>query len=329
MTDGKGNYGGVKTINIEDANNPTVVVNQGAVTETSIQITVNATDSESGIPSPATYKYYIKPSTEENYPSAPTTTDGNAGYTFNGLDDNTSYDIKVEVTDNAGNTGSGELKGIKTLITIPNINDDGVINVDGPNWNGDGTGSITITKGDNVDDELDIEYKKEGEDEYTKLEDGETIEGLQDGEKIYIHITDGDRTSEDKEIEIKDETGPTVTVTQGATSTNGITVNVNVHDGEGGMPDTPTYNFYIKKTTESDYPQEPTGTSENASYTFEGLEQGVDYDIKVEVADKAGNIGTGTLSGITTDTIPDPGDGKTGSIVWGNITWIQIKVQRV
>ena len=321
LTDGKGNYGGVKTINIEDANNPTVVVNQGAVTETSIQITVNATDSESGIPSPATYKYYIKPSTEENYPSAPTTTDGNAGYTFNGLDDNTSYDIKVEVTDNAGNTGSGELKGIKTLITIPNINDDGVINVDGPNWNGDGTGSITITKGDNVDDELDIEYKKEGEDEYTKLEDGETIEGLQDGEKIYIHITDGDRTSEDKEIEIKDETGPTVTVTQGATSTNGITVNVNVHDGEGGMPDTPTYNFYIKKTTESDYPQEPTGTSENASYTFEGLEQGVDYDIKVEVADKAGNIGTGTLSGITTDTIPDPGDGKTGSIVWGNITW--------
>ena len=204
LTDGKGNYGGVKTINIEDANNPTVVVNQGAVTETSIQITVNATDSESGIPSPATYKYYIKPSTEENYPSAPTTTDGNAGYTFNGLDDNTSYDIKVEVTDNAGNTGSGELKGIKTLITIPNINDDGVINVDGPNWNGDGTGSITITKGDNVDDELDIEYKKEGEDEYTKLEDGETIEGLQDGEKIYIHITDGDRTSEDKEIEIKE-----------------------------------------------------------------------------------------------------------------------------
>ena len=36
LTDGKGNYGGIKTINIEDANKPTVVVNQGAVTETSI-----------------------------------------------------------------------------------------------------------------------------------------------------------------------------------------------------------------------------------------------------------------------------------------------------
>ena len=29
----KGNYGGIKTINIEDANKPTVVVNQVTVTE--------------------------------------------------------------------------------------------------------------------------------------------------------------------------------------------------------------------------------------------------------------------------------------------------------
>ena len=119
LTDGKGNYGGVKTINIEDANAPTVVVNQGTVTETSIQITVNATDSESGIPSPASYRYYIKKNTDADYPTQPEATDGNAGYTFNGLDDNTSYDIKVEVDDNAGNTGSGELKGVKTLVTVP------------------------------------------------------------------------------------------------------------------------------------------------------------------------------------------------------------------
>ena len=172
LTDGKGNYGGIKTINIEDANKPTVVVNQGAVTETSIQITVNATDGESGIPSPASYRYYIKKNTDADYPTQPEATDGNAGYTFTGLDDNTTYDIKVEVTDNAGNTGSGESKGVKTLITIPNINDDGVINVERPNWKGDGTADITITKGENVDGDLDIEYKKEGDDEYTKLEDG-------------------------------------------------------------------------------------------------------------------------------------------------------------
>ena len=268
MTDGKGNYGGIKTINIEDANDPAVVVNQGTVTETSIAVTVNATDGESGIPSPATYKYYIKPSTEEDYPTEPTIINNSNSYTFTDLDDNIGYDIKVEVTDNAGNTGSGESKGVKTLITIPNINDDGVIDVDGPIWNGDGTADVTITKGDNVDDDLYIEYKKEGDDDYTPLGDGETIEGLENEDKIYIHLTDGDRTSEDKVIEIKDETDPTVTVTQGATSTNGITVNVDVHDDEGGMPETPIYNYYIKKSTDVDYPVQPTVTDTNASYTL-------------------------------------------------------------
>ena len=320
LTDGKGNYGGIKTINIEDANKPTVVVNKDTVTETSIQITVNATDGESGIPSPASYRYYIKKNTDADYPTQPEATDGNAGYTFTGLDDNTTYDIKVEVTDNAGNTGSGELKGVKTLITIPNINDDGVINVERPNWKGDGTADITITKGENVDGDLDIEYKKEGDDEYTKLEDGGTIDGLQDGDKIYIHITDGDRDSEDKEIEIKDETPPTVTVTQGATSTNEITVNVDVHDGEGGMPDTITYNYYIKPSTEPNYPETPVSDT-NASHTFDNLEQGVSYDIKVEVVDKAENTGTGTLTSISTETIPS-GEAE-GNIIWGNINWNQ------
>ena len=310
-----------KVIEIKDTTMPTVTVNKGIVTENSIEVTVNATDSESGIPSPTTYNYYIKKNTDADYPTQPTATNSSNNYTFNSLNNNTSYDIKVEVVDRAGNTGSDELKGIKTLITIPNINDDGVLDIDGPNWNGDGTANITITKGDNVDDNLYVEYKKEGDDEYTPLGDGETIEGLAEGDKIYIHITDGDRNSEDKEIEIKDEISPTVTVTQGATSTNGITVNVDVHDGEGGMPDTPIYNYYIKPSTQSDYPSAPTVTDTNASHTFDDLEQGISYDIKVEVVDKAGNTGTGTLTSISTGTIPS---GETqGNIIWGNINWNQ------
>ena len=143
---------------------------------------------------------------------------------------------------------------------------------------------------------------------------------MQDGDKIYIHITDGDRDSEDKEIEIKDETPPTVTVTQGATSTNEITVNVDVHDGEGGMPDTITYNYYIKPSTEPNYPETPVSDT-NASHTFDNLEQGVSYDIKVEVVDKAENTGTGTLTSISTETIPS-GEAE-GNIIWGNINWNQ------
>ena len=324
LTDGKGNYGGIKTINIEDANNPIVIVNQGTVTETSIAVTVNATDSESGIPSPATYKYYIKKSTDSSYPDTPDETNNSNSYTFDGREDNTSYDIKVEVTDNAGNTGSGELKGIKTLITIPNINDDGVINVDGPNWKGDGTADITITKGDKVDDDLYIEYKKEGDDEYTRLEDGETIDDLQSGDKIYIHITDGDRNSEDKVIEIKDETNPTVTVTPGTATETSIPVTVNATDSESGIPSPATYKYYIKKSTDETYPTEPNATEPNSTYTFTELDDNTKYDIKVEVADRAENTGTGEATEIQTlITIPDANaDGaiKVSDPQWNNGT---------
>ena len=295
LTDGKGNYGGIKTINIEDANKPTAVVNKGTVTETSISVTVNATDGESGIPSPASYRYYIKKNTDADYPTQPEATDDNAGYTFNGLDDNTSYDIKVEVTDNAENTGSGELKGVKTLITIPNINDDGVINVDGPNWNGDGTADVTITKGDNVDDDLYIEYKKEGDEDYTRLEEGEKIEGLESGDKIYIHLTDGDRTSEDKVIEITDTAVPSATISLSSTTvtTDGsITATVAQTDADSGIDITKTKYVYNTIATE-------IGTND-ASYTggtFSKNPQDIilnattagTYYLHVLSVDKAGN----------------------------------------
>ena len=260
LTDGKGNYGGIKTINIEDANNPIVIVNQGTVTETSIAVTVNATDSESGIPSPATYKYYIKKSTEENYPTEPNATEVNATYTFTELDDNTKYDIKVEVADRAENTGTGEATEIQTLITIPDANADGAINVSDPQWN-NGTASITITKGENVDESLYIEYKKEGDSDYTRLE-GDTITGLTNGEKIYIHLTEGTRDGTDKEITINDTVAPTAQINLSATSTdtNGsITATVTQTDAETGINITQTKYVYNTTATE-------IGT-DDASYT--------------------------------------------------------------
>ena len=317
LTDGKGNYGGIKTINIEDANKPTVVVNQGAVTETSISVTVNATDSESGIPSPATYKYYIKKSTEGTYPSEPTATDGNAGYTFTGLDDNTSYDIKVEVTDNAGNTGSGELKGVKTLITIPAGDVEGAIKVEGPTWT-NGKASISVSIGDDVDDSLYLEYKKGETGEYTRLE-GDTIGDLVSGDKIYIHLTDGTRDGADKTVDILDTKSPTVTVTNGTVTTNSITVNVVATDGESGMPSPASYKYYIAKADGGSFAEEPDGgPSESTTHTFTNLEANVTYNIRVEVSDVAGNNGTGTTTA-TTGTMPDAG--AVGSLVWGGIVW--------
>ena len=317
LTDGKGNYGGVKTINIEDANEPAVVVSQGAVTETSISVTVNATDSESGIPSPASYRYYIKKNTDADYPTQPEATDDNAGYTFTGLDDNTTYDIKVEVTDNAGNTGSGELKEVKTLVTVPDGDVSGVIKVEGPTWT-EGKASISVSIGDDVDDSLYLEYKKGENGEYTRLE-GDTIGDLVSGDTIYIHLTDGTRDGTDKIVDISDTKSPTVTVTNGKITTNSITVNVVATDGESGMPNPASYKYYIAKADGGSFAEEPDGgPSESATHTFEGLEAEVTYNIRVEVSDVAGNNGTGTTTA-TTGTMPDAG--AVGSLVWGGIVW--------
>ena len=317
LTDGNENYGGTKTINIEDANKPTVVVNQGTVTETSIVVTVDATDSESGMPSPATYKYYIKPSTEENYPTEPTITNNSNSYTFDGREDNTSYDIKVEVTDNAGNTGSGELKGVKTLITIPAGDVEGAIKVEGPTWT-EGKASISVSIGDDVDDSLYLEYKKGETGEYIRLE-GDTIGDLVSGDTIYIHLTDGTRDGTDKTVDILDTKSPNVTVTNGTITTNSITVNVVATDGESGMPSPASYKYYIAKADGGSFAEEPDGVaSESATHTFEGLEAEVTYNIRVEVSDVAGNNGTGTTTA-TTGTMPDAG--AVGSLTWGGIVW--------
>ena len=316
LTDGTTD-GTDKVIEVKDSTNPTIVVNRGTVTETSIQITVNATDGESGIPSPASYRYYIKKNTDAGYPTQPEATDGNAGYTFTGLDDNTSYDIKVEVDDNAGNTGSGELKGVKTLITIPAGDVEGAIKVEGPTWT-DGKASISVSIGDDVDDSLYLEYKKGETGEYTSLE-GDTIGDLVSGDTIYIHLTDGTRDGADKTVDILDTKSPNVTVTNGTITTNSITVNVVATDGESGMPSPASYKYYIAKADGGSFAEEPDGgSSESATHTFEGLEANVTYNIRVEVADIAGNNGTGTTIA-TTGTMPDAG--AVGSLTWGGIVW--------
>ena len=214
------------------------------------------------MPTPITYNYYIKKSSDVSYPTEAANTNTTGSYTFENLDDDESYDIAVTATDNVGNTGVGEATGVHTLITIPDANDGSSIKVDGPIWNGDGTADITITKGDDVDDSLYIEYKKEGEDEYTKLDDDGTIEDLQPGDKIYVHLTDGNRDGTDKEIPINDTIAPTAQIDLSATSTDtkgSITATVTQTDAETGINITQTKYVYNTTATE-------IGT-DDASYT--------------------------------------------------------------
>ena len=139
----------------------------------------------------------------------------------------------------------------------------------------------------------------------------------------YANIMGGNVDIPDPEPP-KDTTPPVVTVTSGGTTTNSITVNVQATDNESGMKESPTYTYYIKKTSEADSSyQAKTTDVTNANYTFAGLQQETSYDIKVEVnGDKAGNKGTGTLTGQTTKKVPGGETGvEEGAITFGSTTW--------
>ena len=82
-----------------DGENPSVTIASETVDKTSISITVNGSDSYSGISS---YKF-----SSDNGSSYETisTSEASYTYTFNNLESGTDYNIKVQVIDNAGNIG--------------------------------------------------------------------------------------------------------------------------------------------------------------------------------------------------------------------------------
>ena len=139
----------------------------------------------------------------------------------------------------------------------------------------------------------------------------------------YANIMGGDVEIPQPEPEL-DTTPPVVIVTAGGTTTNSITVNVQATDNESGMVSSPTYTYYIKKSSVADSSYQAKATDvTSASYTFTGLTQATSYDIKVEVnGDKAGNKGTGTLTGQTTKKVPGGETGvEEGAITFGTTTW--------
>ena len=82
-----------------DGENPTINITNETVDKTSISITVNGSDSYSGITS-----YKFSRDNGSNYETINTSEDTYT-YTFNNLESGTKYNIKVQVIDNAGNIG--------------------------------------------------------------------------------------------------------------------------------------------------------------------------------------------------------------------------------
>ncbi|MCI9275306.1 MAG: fibronectin type III domain-containing protein [Clostridia bacterium] len=112
LTDGV-NKGNSASITVADKNPPTAEITVGTVTRDSITVTATGTDAESGVKN---YTFEYKLSTSNSYTG--TTKKTTTSHTFEGLTAGQTYNIKVTVTDNAGNTKEATVAG-STLAPTP------------------------------------------------------------------------------------------------------------------------------------------------------------------------------------------------------------------
>ncbi len=284
------------SIAIKDEENPIVNVTSGGTTTNSITVNVVATDGQSGMKEDATYTYSIKQSTqgEESY-----TTPSNASnlktntYTFTGLTQGTSYDIKVVVDgDRAGKIGEGTLTNqvTKTVGGAEGGLTQGNIIASSPTWAGR-KASITLT----TNTGLQIQYQVGSTTEtWTTIQSGGQVTGLNHNDTVYARLWDGNNAGSEASVTIKDEIPPTInSFTATNVTYNSITVQVNASDAQTGLNG--TYTYYLNGGN--------AVTSANNSCVFNGLADGVQYSMKVDVSDIAGNL---TSETIVVTTIKDP-----------------------
>ena len=266
------------------------------------------------MPTSATYSYYIKKSTETSYPTKASYTGTNTSYTFDNLNQTTSYDIKVTTVDKAGNEGSNELTGVSTG-TIGGATSglaSGNIKASSPTWSG-GKASITLSKGTGVASNLSIQWQKNSVSGTWTT--GTNVTGLNHNDTVYARLTDGTNYGNYASVKITDGLAPTVNITKGTVTTKSIAVSVSSTDSQWGMPSSISYSYYIKTSSTTNYPTTASYTGTNTSYTFNNLNQTTSYDIKVTTQDKAGNTGSKELKGTSTGTV----GGATSGLVSGNI----------
>lgn len=277
LTDGTF-YGDKIEIEVVDNTAPNISLAVTNTTTKSITVNATATDTESGI-SGSSYTFYIAKTLEEIGTVAANGTSLTGEYTFDNLEQNTTYYIKAKITDKAENTGeSEELTGTTKL--IPSAETSIARNL---SWAADGTVKIALS----TEEDFTIQYSL---DRTTWQNYLDTI-SAENNSKVYVVLTDGLNYGEDYELVLADNEGPNVEITKDTLTTNSIKVNVNAVDSVAGMPETPQYNYYIKQAGSASYTQIATNVTSN-TYTFTGLTSGTSYNIKVTTSDILGNVGT-------------------------------------
>ena len=304
LTDGI-NSGSYATLKVTDLNNPTL---NASLTSTTSEITstVTAVDNETGLGQNPEYKFYIKANSNSgktnnigtDYSTTPTYTGTNATYTFTGLKAGETYTIKIEVTDLAGNKAVKEQTA--TTETIPDTTTvQGAISFSAVTWtqnSGTGKASVTVST---TETDYYIEYQVVADGQtlnatsWTKGQSkGEavTLNNLNNKDTVYARLTDGTNSGNYATLKVIDAIKPVLDLNLTAGQEK-ITAVALAKDLESGIPENATYKFYMKETGSPDTSYEEKQNTTDKTLTIPNLTVGKNYTIKLEVQDKAGNIG--------------------------------------
>ena len=179
------------------------------------------------------YTFYIKKTAEADSTYTQIGSSASTSVTKGELEQNTSYTIKVEVSDVAGNKGQATKE-----ITTGKIADagegltNGAIIASSPVWS-NGTASITLSTSSG----LTIQYQKGGiSGSWTT---GTNVTGLHHRDTVFARLTDGRNYGGEASITILDTVAPqTATISlsgTSATTEGSITATVTLKDNESGV----------------------------------------------------------------------------------------------
>ena len=325
-----------KEFKIQDTIAPTVTIANTSSTTNSISATATATDNEAGMGSSPQYTFYIKKTAEADSAYTQIGSSANTSVIKGELEQNTSYTIKVEVADVAGNKGQATKE-----ITTGKIADagegltNGAIIASSPVWS-NGTASITLSTSSG----LTIQYQKGGiSGSWTT---GTNVTGLHHRDTVFARLTDGKNYGGEASITILDTVIPqaaTISLSGTSTTTAGsVTATVTLKDNESGVNATAskwTYNTNSGNigTNESSYNN--NFSSNGQTITLKATTAGT-YYLHVLTVDNAGNKKETISSAVTVEAAlvadgnynaskgvntPKLGSGMT-PIKWNGSSWV-------
>ena len=328
-----------KEFKIQDTIAPTVTIANASSTTNSISATATATDNEAGMGSNPQYTFYIKKTTEADSAYTQIGSSANTSVIKGELEQNTSYTIKVEVADVAGNKGQATKE-----ITTGKIADageglaNGAIIASSPVWSG-GTASITLSTSSG----LTIQYQKGGiSGSWTT---GTNVTGLHHRDTVFARLTDGKNYGGEASITILDTVAPqaaTINLSGTSTTTAGsVTATVTLKDNESGVNTTASKWVYNTNagnigTNESSYNN--NFSSNVQTITLKATTAGT-YYLHVLTVDNAGNKKETISNAVTVRKLTVGGDydeekgintpqydeKQMTPIKWNGSSWVETK----